>query len=78
MSEQQLKAFREAIQAEACLQDKLKAAEDVDAIIAIAKTVGFVISAEDLARAAAELPEDLAAIVTGGAYPTNVNGQITD
>ena len=46
MSEEQLKAFLEAVKADAGLQDKLKAAADADAVVAIAKTAGFVISTE--------------------------------
>ena len=45
MSEDQLQAFLEAVKADAGLQEKLKAAGDVDAVIAIANTEGFAISA---------------------------------
>ena len=48
MSEQQLKAFLEAVKADAALQEKLKAAGDADAVVAIAKAAGFMISSEDL------------------------------
>jgi len=54
MSEEQLKAFLEAVKADAGLQEKLKAATDADAVVAIAKAAGFVISAEELKRAQAE------------------------
>ncbi len=43
MSEEQLKAFLEAVKADAGLQEKLKAAADADAVVAIAKAAGFVI-----------------------------------
>ena len=36
MSEEQLKAFLEAVKADAGLQEKLKAASDTDAVVAIA------------------------------------------
>jgi predicted ribosomally synthesized peptide with nif11-like leader len=36
MSEEQLKAFLEAVKADAGLQEKLKAASDADAVVAIA------------------------------------------
>ena len=49
MSEEQLKAFLEKIKADTSLQEKLKAAADSDAVLAIAKEAGFMISAEDLA-----------------------------
>jgi hypothetical protein len=42
MSEQQLKAFLEAVKADAGLQEKLKAAADADTFVAIAKAAGFV------------------------------------
>jgi len=58
MSEEQLKAFLEAVKADAGLQEQLKAASDADAVVAIAKSAGFVISAEELARAQAEISEE--------------------
>jgi predicted ribosomally synthesized peptide with nif11-like leader len=48
MSEEQLKAFLEAVKADAELQEKLKAATDAEAVVAIAEAAGFVISAEEL------------------------------
>ena len=48
MSEEQLKAFLEAVKADAGLHEKVKAAADADAVVAIAKAAGFVISAEEL------------------------------
>jgi predicted ribosomally synthesized peptide with nif11-like leader len=46
MSEDQLKAFMEAVKADAGLQEKLNAAADADAVALIAKEMGFVISAD--------------------------------
>ena len=46
MSEEQLKAFLEAVKSNATLQEKLNAASDADSVVAIAKDAGFVISAE--------------------------------
>ena len=46
MSEDQLKAFLEAVKADVGLQERLNAAADADAAVAIAKEVGFVISAD--------------------------------
>ena len=57
MSEEQLKAFLEAVKANEGLQEQLKAAADADAVVAIAKAAGFAISAEDLQRAQAELSQ---------------------
>ena len=48
MSEEQLKAFLEKVKGDTSLQEKLKAAADIDAVAAIAKEAGFMISAEDL------------------------------
>ena len=48
MSEEQLKAFLEKLKGDTSLQEKLKAASDADAVAAIAKEAGFMISADDL------------------------------
>jgi predicted ribosomally synthesized peptide with nif11-like leader len=52
MSKEQLKAFREAAKADTALQEKLKAVQPTqqgaDALVAIAKEAGFVISRDDL------------------------------
>ena len=48
MSEEQLKAFLEKVQSDTSLQEKLQAADDSDAVLAIAKDAGFEISAENL------------------------------
>ncbi len=66
MSEEQLKAFLEAVKADAGLQEKLKAAGDADAVVAIAKAAGFVISAEELKKSQAEVSEEELEGVAGG------------
>ena len=66
MSEEQLKAFLEAVKADAGLQEKLNSAGDVDDVVAIAKAAGFVISAEELKRAQAEISEEELEGVAGG------------
>ena len=66
MSEQQLKAFLEAVKADSGLQEKFKAANDADAVVAIAKAAGFVISAEELKRSQAEVSEEELEGVAGG------------
>ncbi len=71
MSEEQLKAFLEAVKADAGLQEKLNAAIDADAVVAIAKAEGFVISAEELKKSQAEVSEEELEGVAGG-----VNGPI--
>lgn len=66
MSEEQFKAFMEAVKADADLQNQLKAAGDTDAVVAIAKQAGFVISAEELQRSQAEISEEELEGVAGG------------
>ena len=66
MSEEQVRAFLEAVKADAGLQEKLKAAGDAETVVAIAKAAGFVISADDLKKAQAELSEEELEGVTGG------------
>ena len=68
MSEEQLKAFLEAVKADAGLQEKLKGAADVDAVVAIAKAAGFIISAEELKSAQAELSDEEVEGAFGGIY----------
>ena len=69
MSDEQLKAFQAAVEADAGLQEKVNGAgDDADAVVAIAKAAGFVISAEELIRAKAEISEDELAGVTGGYF----------
>ena len=70
MSEEQLKAFLEAVKADAGLQEKLRAAADANAVVAIAKEVGFMISSDELQRAQAvgeELSDEELESVAGGA-----------
>ena len=66
MSEEQLKAFLEAVKADAGLQEQLKAAQDADAVVAIAKAAGFVISAEELKKSQAEISDEELEGVAGG------------
>ena len=66
MSEEQLKAFLEAVKTDAGLQEKLKAAKDADAVVAIAKAAGFVISTEELNKAQAEVSDEELEGAAGG------------
>ena len=66
MSEEQLKAFLEAVKADAGLQEKLRAAGDADAVVDIAKTAGFVVSADEFKQAQLEISEDELENVAGG------------
>ena len=67
MSEEQLRAFMEAVKADSGLQEKLKGAY-LDAAVAIAKEAGFVISADELQRAQAEVSENELERVAGGIF----------
>ena len=75
VSEEQLKAFLEAVKADAGLQERLKAVKDVDAVVEIAKAAGFVISAEELKKAQAmpaiEISDEGLERVAGGMFDTN-------
>jgi predicted ribosomally synthesized peptide with nif11-like leader len=68
MSEEQLKAFLEAVKADASLQEKLKAAGDADAVVVIAKAAGFGISVDELKKFQAEISDEELEGVAGGAY----------
>ena len=70
MSEEQLKAFLEKVKLDTSLQDKLKAASDADAVVEIAKASGFVISADDINKAQAEVSDaELEAAAGGHLFP---------
>ena len=72
MSEEQLKAFQAAVKADNALQEKLKTAGDADAVVAIAKAAGFLISAEELQGAQAEISEEELEGVSGGKITQSV------
>ena len=66
MSLEQLKAFLEKVKGDTSIQEKLKAAADIDAVLAIAKEAGFSISADDLKNAQSEVSEEELEGVAGG------------
>ena len=66
MSEEQLKAFLEAVKADAGLQEQLKAVADPDAVVAIAKAAGFLISVDEIKKAQSEISEEELEGVAGG------------
>ena len=74
MSEEQLKAFTNAIKADTTLQEKLKGANDADAVVAIAKDAGFTINSEDITNAQSELSEKELEGVAGGGFGTTWGG----
>ena len=75
MPEEQLKAFWEAIQADTGLQQKLQGVTEPDAVVAIAKEAGFMISTEELQRAVAEISEEELEGVAGGECSGTKNGK---
>ena len=66
MSEEQLKAFWEATQADSALQQKLQGVTDLGAIVDIAREAGFTISVEKLEQAQKELSDEQLDGATGG------------
>ena len=77
MPKEQLKAFLEKVKGESSLQEKLKAAPDSDAVLAIAKDAGFFFSVDDLKNAQSELSEDELEGVAGGVNTWCVLGGTT-
>ena len=75
MSEEQLKAFLEKVKADSSLQEKLKVAADVEAVVAIAKEVGFMFSVDELKKAKSEISdEELEGVAGGGCWPSPDGG----
>lgn len=71
MSEEYLKAFLEAVKADTGLQEQLKSVAGPDAVAAIAKKAGFLVSVEDLKKAqqaSAEISEADLEAVAGGCW----------
>ncbi len=70
MSEEQLKALWEAVQADAGLEEKLKSAENLDAAVELAKQAGFDVTKADLlkyqAQQTVELSDEELDNVAGG------------
>jgi len=80
MSEEQLKAFLEKVKGDTSLQEKLKAAADANAVAAIAKEAGFMISADDLKNAQSvitELSDEAVGNVTGAGFFFDPTGRRT-
>ena len=57
MSEEQLKAFLEKVKGDTSLQEKLKGAGDEDAVVAIAKEAGFIITIDEIKQAQSGIKE---------------------
>ena len=65
-SEEKLKAFLEKVKGDTSLQGMLTAAADANAVVEIAKQVGFVISADDINKAQSEILDEGLERVAGG------------
>ena len=66
MSEEQLKAFLEKVKGDTTLQEQLNAATNADAVVEIAKTAGFVISADDWIESQSEVSDAELEAAAGG------------
>jgi len=66
MSEEQLKAFLEKLKADTNLQEKLEAASDADAVVAIAKEAGFQVDIEVLKNTSRDITEEEMEMISGG------------
>ena len=66
MSKEQLKAFLEKVKGDTSLQDRLKASKSQDDVVSIAKDAGFMITAEELKNAQAEVSDEALEGVAGG------------
>lgn len=64
--EEQFQRFFEKVKGDTSLQKKLKATSDADAVVAIAKAAGFVISADDLKKSQTDVSEEELEGVAGG------------
>ena len=71
MSEEQLKSFLEKVKSDTSLQEELKGAADADAVVAIAKAAGFVVSADEIKTAPQELSDAELEEVAGGTFEGN-------
>jgi predicted ribosomally synthesized peptide with nif11-like leader len=82
MSEEQLKAFLEAVKADAGLQEKLKGAANPDTTAKLAKEAGFDVSKDDWLKyqdsQTVELSdEDLEGVAGGWRSDQSINGKVT-
>lgn len=70
MSDKQLKAFQDALMADAVLKENISAAADLEAVAALAKEAGFEIPLDAFRKAKTELSdEDLEGLAGGVERP---------
>ena len=77
MSKDQFDGFLEAVKDSTELQEKLKAAINEEDVVAIAKSVGFLISTNELKSIKAEISEDELENVAGGGGIHNIDRIMT-
>ena len=77
MSEEQLNAFLEKVQADTSLQEKLDAAKSPEAAIEIARDAGFSITAEDIQSMQLESVNDEELEGVAGGWPGGNTNQKT-
>ena len=71
MSEEQLKAFLEAVKADAVLQERIKSAGGPHAVLAIAKAAGYIINSDGPNNVQSEIiEEELEGVVGGQTHET--------
>ena len=66
MSDDQLQAFLKQVKADVTLQEKVKAASDADAVVAIAKDAGFAIAVSQLEANQVDLSDEELEGLSGG------------
>ena len=76
MSDEQLKGFADVFQGDATLKEKLKGLGDPNAVVAIAKEMGFVITAKELKSLLGELSEKELESVVGGQFMSKGSSRI--
>ena len=78
MSQEQLRTLLEQIKGDENLQKTIKEATDINSLVAVAEAAGFMITAEDLQKAVAEISEEELESVTGGTLtPAMFIGRVT-
>ena len=71
MSEEQLKAFLEKVNADSNLQEKLKSAKSPEQVVSIAREIGYELSANEIIQLR---EEDLEGVAGGNASDEGVAG----
>jgi len=59
MSQEDLQKFLEAVRQDSSLQERLQSAADADAVVAVAKTASFTLSADEAQKVIATVPTEL-------------------